>query len=422
MVGSALTKTVAYGVESSLASGTADYDATGTIIHVTEINLDNLMQGVIENQNIKQRVTGTRAPILGLKASGFSFGMYFCGSETNAAEGAQATVTHISPLLKNALGGQIAGYSAGLAGGSTTAPTVETGEGSANFGDYWFGFFYDASAGKGYFRQIASWSTDTATVASGHALPFTPDGGGADRIYAAVVHYPDQDALVSYSDANHTTLSFFVKGAPGDNNYEIDGVKLSAELAGLEQGSLAMLNFEGQCVTFANENLTPPDLDSTPEGTAGHVIGSGTDTVYSWAATGVALASFEAWSVAPQVGIKYQPVNGPNGQEGVHGFTGTGYDDTMVTVTVPYSDDYAAEFRAGTERHLMVQIGTATTRSCFVYFPRLAYAKNPALGVSADLSSITLEFRALERELDVSGMDADDAELAQAKIVLGYVA
>jgi len=364
--------TISMDVEASLNAGIADHDsrsADGALMTFTSLDLSGLQQATVPNENIKQRAFATNAPLLGLKSgAAFTGERYMHGGVANAAEGAQAALApDQDTLFKNFLGGLQRGYAAGLNGGTAAAPTVETGEGSANFGNYEWVFAYDTSATTGWFRRVKSWATDTATMDDGHDLPFTPDA--ADDVFHAVTsYYLDRDALISRGDANYTTLTFYIQGDASDSTWEPKGCKVTISIGAIEQGQPTKLSVSVKAVSFDNENESAPTLSGTPVGAAGQVVGSGNDTHVFWATHDAALAALETWTVTPNIGIDHVQELGPNGQEGVHGYTATGFDDTGVTLTVPYSDDYAAEFRAETRKHLLIQVGTSPLNSWAIYF------------------------------------------------------
>lgn len=411
--------------EASLAAGIADFDslsADGSALTITEIDVSGMQQAVTPNKNIKERAFATRADLLALKSAGtWTFSRYMHGGTASAAEGAQAALApDQDTLFKNYLGGIQRGYAAGLSGGTAAAPTVEAGQGSANFGNYEWVFAYDTSATTGYFRRVKSWATDTATMDDGHDLPFTPDGGGADVFHAVVSYYLDRPALIDRADGNHTTLTFYIKGDSSDDTFEPKGCKVSITFGAIEQGIPTEYSCSVKIVKFDNENETAPTLATAGTGANGQVVGSGDDTLVSWANHDAALADLEVWTVQPNTGVDHSQEMGPNGEEGVHGYTATGFDETGVTITLPYSDDYAAEFRAETRKHLLVQVGTSPLNSWFIYFPRLAYAANPSrAGEQADLTGATLELKALENDQSTSGLTADEIEWMKSKIVIG---
>lgn len=427
MPANSIQKTVAFDREASFADPAAkDWDsltANGGVRNCFDLDYSKLVRAKIPNKNLKQRAAATRAGILGLRNSDFSYSSYWAGNTANAAEGAQAARILQDEELYNALGGEHRGYAAGLAGGTAAAPNVDTGDGAALLA-YGFGFFYDTSAAIGYVRQYASIATDTLTVAPGHTLPFTPDAGGADVMHAVVAHYPNWDAIDDHSDADHTSLIYYFKGRHAEENVEARGCSLSVEFAPIEQGAPAELAFGGMANTFAANGLTQPALIQTPAGAPGRVVGSGVSTLCHIATADAVLATQTFWGqIQITVGIKKDAVTGPNGLEGQHGhgISEDSYDATKVEVTVPFDDSWIAEFHAETLKHLMIQIGTSPTNTVFAYFPNLSYDVEPEKVDVGGRRGLKLTFVALERDVAQGALSAAAYHRARAKFVMGRV-
>lgn len=425
MVANAIQKTFAFDREASFGDQTAkNWDsltANGSTFFCFDLNYDEIKQEAIANKNLKTRAAASHAPFLGLRGGPYTFSFYWHGTAANAAENAQASRIPQDEMLFIGLGGELLGFRSGLAGGTAAAPDVDAGQG-ANLEPFGWSFFYDVSASAGYYRCYESIATDTLTMAPGHTLPFTPDAGGADTAYAAVVHYPDWDALEDHTHASHETLTLFFKGRQTDDNVECKGCKHGIEFGPIEAGVAIEIKVAGEIADFDHENVSQPDLTGTPAGSPGRVVGSGVATICSWAVADALLATQNFWGTMQfTCGIKPELVRGPGGLEGKHGFglTEDSYDATMITVTVPYSDDYAAEYRAETRRHLLVQVGTDPLTSRFLYMPNLAYAEEPKrVSVSGRAGS---ELKFLCRERDVAQGALTDAEYhrARAKFVMG---
>lgn len=433
MPSNAIQKTLAFDREASFSDDTAkNWDAltaNGDVYNCFDLQYSNVRRAKLENKNLVQRAGTSRAGILGLRNSDFGFGAYWHANAANAAEAAQAARTAQDELLLNALGGEHRGYAAGIAGGTSASPTVEAAHGN-NLVQYGWSFFYDTSAAHGHFRQYASIAdggggADTLTMAAGHTLPFTPDVGGADVAHACVAHFPHWDALEDHSHASHTTLTFFFKGRHAEHSVEAKGCKLGVEMGPIEQGIVAELAFSGLATTFDSDGITQPALSVTPEGAPGSVVGSGTTTLCYLSTADALLATQTFWGqIQVTVGIKPDPVTGPNGNEGRHGYgiTEDSYDGQMVEITVPFDDSFITEYHAETLKHLLVQIGTSTTGSRFVYFPNLSYAEEPEKVSVGGRDGLTLRFKCLERSVAQGSMTEAQYHCARAKMVLGRVA
>lgn len=432
MVANRIQHTVAIDREASFADQAAkNWDsltANGYVIFVHDLDYDGVVQAVIPNKNLRIRAAHPQEPIQALRNVSFPFAWYWISSSAHAAEASQAARAAQDELLSNALGGEQLGYRAGVAGGTAAVPTVDGPHGN-NLTPYSFGFFYDESAAVGFFRQWVSitdggGSPDTVNLSPGHTLPFTPDGGGADTMYAVVEHYPDWDALEDHTHASHRTHTMFFKRRQADDNVEVKGVKLGLELSPIEQGTAVELKFVAEADTFTHENITQPALTQTPNGAPGLVVGSGVATVCVWAAADALLATQTFWGgINVTVGIKPEGVAGPGGSEGRHGYgvTEDSYDATMVEITVPFLDDYAAEFRAGTNRHLLIQIGNQPDTARYIYFPNLAYAEEPKRVSVGGRAGSQIKFLVLERDVAQGALTAAQYHRARAKFNMGRV-
>jgi hypothetical protein len=428
VVANAIQKTVAIDRESSFGDQSAkdwsSLTANGYVVNVFDLKYSEVRQPKIPNKNLQQRAGATRAGILALRNGKFGFSRYLHGASANAAEAAQATRVANDELLYNALGGEHRGYAAGIAAGTASAPTVEDAHGD-NLVAYGWSFFYDTSAGLGYFRQYSTVTegvgSDTLAMVTGHTLPFTPDGGGADVAYAAVAHYPDWDALEDHTHANHTSLTGYFKGRHTEHSVEVKGACVSVNIASFEQGAPIELVFEGMCADFDGDGLSQAALTQTPDGSPGRVVGSGVATLFQIASIASDLATQTIWGqVEPTFGIEKEPVQGPNGLEGVHGYgiTAGSYDATGFAVTVPFDDSWITAYRSETQYHAICQSGTAATNSTAVYFANLSFAEEPERVSVGGRDGLKLKFTALERDVAQGALTAAQWHRARAKFTV----
>lgn len=412
MVASAVPRTVSMFEETTFNTAPADWDASGEEIHVMNLNLDGIQQEVIENTNHVQRPGESHLIIKGVKQHEFSFDVYMHGSpSTPAAEDAQAVNIDLTTLLKAYAGGRKLGYAKGIASGTATNPVLDS---STNItADADAGFFYDTSAAKGYFRTIEADAASTLTLYGGD-LPFTPDGGGADVMNAVITAYPHWDALTDHADADHKTLGFSFQGKHVEDVYQCFGCKPNITLNELTPNTPSMLSAAIMGTSFLNETLTQDDLDETPTGEPGIVVGTGSDTLFYLGAKDGAYTTRECYSLTPRLGVTHTRLEGPCGQEGTHGYVGA-RDDPGLTVVLPYDDDFATAFRADptTEYMALIQVGTALQKAWGIEFMRLELAENPIRTEVNGVTAVTLNFRALEYDGTVA-VTGDDLEWNRA--------
>lgn len=426
----AIQRTVALDRQTDLSTPISDWDslsANGGLLAFTSLDRSNIRQAVIDNENLKQRSGKTHAKINALKNNAFSAGTYLYSTDTNAAEGMQATRDELDELMLNSLGGEQQGYSAGIAGGTASAVDVETGDGT-NLNPWDWGFFYDTSASEGYFRQIESIATDTLTMAPGHDLPFTPDAGGADIMYAVEAFWPDWDALEDHSHANHTVLSFYLKGRGPQDNFECIGCKVTLGFEAIAAGQLVKMTVNVTAADFNHESLTQPSLSGAVTGRPGDVVGRGARTRFEIEDFATALAQQNVvGEIQPTLGIEHEYVVGPAGYEGVNGFgiTEASHNASMLQFqTLDYGgsgddiDDWNVEFRTNSARkHALIQVGTSPTDSVGIYFPYLSYAEEPQAVSVGGREGRTIMMTALERPNDsedaTNGVDTSVLTTAQ---------
>lgn len=431
MVANAIEKRVAITVEGSFADdGAIDYDALVApegLLAVTEVQTENLKREYIDNKNITVRAADVHPKIRGLRSGATSqIGSYIYGARSgHAAAGAQSARDLLDVVLQSTIAGELDGYAADITGGVAAAPTVDGGHGD-NLSPWSWGFFWDDDAGTGEFRKIQSIADggagdDTLTMAPGHDLSFTPDV--ADTMYAVRQHFPHWPAMEDHAHASHSTLAMMLAGAHAEDFFDLRGVKPDLQMGAIEQGAPAELTFPLKLPFFFHDEITlpGPDLAYALQGSPGTVVGAGVRTRVWLAEAGATLAPQEFWgAITPNLAIEHAPITGPNGIEGVHGWglAESSYKSGTVELHVPFSRDWRAAAEAGTEYHLLIQVGNAITDGVWgLYFPRLSFNEDamPAEDDNRRRQS-TLSFIARERQgFDISGLGEDEGNRALAK-------
>lgn len=431
MPSNAVQVAIALDRESTFQAGIANFDApsgNGGLLYFTANSFENVKQGVIANRNYKTRAAGKHPQLLALKsASEGSCEMYQYGGSVNAAEGAAATrILRDEPMI-GALGGEVLGRAAGIAGGTAALPTCDTTQLDSQ-ATYSWGYFTDTSTGVRRFRKLSTitdggvGNPDTINLLADHALPFTPDAGGADTMHAVVQHYPFWDAMEDHSHANHYTHTVFRRGKHTEDSKEPRGLKFGIGQLVVTAGERPSLVLPWKAANFPNhEGITQPALSGTPSGVPGKTVGAGTETILEFEALGTDLGTtprnFYA-SITYTFGITYMPLMGPNGQEGVHGWAieEGAFEGQTVEVVVPFDDDWWTGFRNETRYHMLLQVGTTPTNTWGVYCSRLSFASEPQEGAIDGIRTMTLSFEMLEdATIDISALAADAASRAKAK-------
>lgn len=395
--GSGHERTVVAFEEVTFGVGPADWDASGTAFLCVEPSSEGVQQATIDDMNYRQRVLATREKVHSLRNCTCSFGVYATGRRGAAvAEGASATTDVLNNLMENAWGGALLGLHANIEAGSTaTVINVGAGQGASILGGSAL-FLCDASDSyRGRFVIVSSRSTDAITlkVACPFGAPSATDTGGA-----CIVNFFNTDALVDQNDADYITHSFLFQGELGDDVQEVSGVKLNlTAIEGIEPGAAPLLKFEGLCATHDNDGVTATTVFTDPSGGPPTVTATGSDTFVSIAAYGTAaLVDIEAQVFTITPGVISQPVPCVGGVEGRSGYTLTGFDDTIIELMVDYDDSWMAAWEAGTQYHIMIQIGTQAGEAIGWYAPRCEIVEDPTRGVSTDQTVTTIKLRCLE--------------------------
>lgn len=417
--GSAREHELRYQAESAFAT-VVDADwSDGIVFLAVDPQFGAMTRGVVPNLNYRQRYGATRPNVMGLANGELSFGIYLHGRATAVADDARATITSpnfpIGHFMQNAWGGVRLGYRTIVASGSTSSPVVEAGDGAQyEAGDWVFAYDTSTDATRGVFRKIASISTDTLTMWGGHVLP-TADAN--DVLGAVIQFYPHRSRMVNPNHASHLTHSMLHFGELSEDVQQAEGVKLNlTEISGLMAGEAPMLQFQGMVTRVTKEGLTAPTA-GTPLGDAPLATSTGDDTIVSISAVGATLAAVEAQSVTVTPGFASQPIPGPGGIEGRHGYTvaADSADAAMIEVVVDFDLDWSTGFLAGTRYQVLIQVGTVAGRAIGIFAANCELVEDPARGDATDLATSVLKFRCLESDVSTAAT-GDALEKVRAKL------
>jgi len=424
MANNSIQRTVVFSRElTGFGQGVADWAAVqvgdGGPIRIFDLNISALRQAMLEDKNYRRRAGGEFPMFGGLKNGQFSFSFYRAGNPaTPAAAGVQAGQRAFDELLFNAFGGESRGFAAAITGGTALIPTVTAANVATQDQQSW-GFFRDISAPENSrFRRFTTTTTGNMTLATGHQLPFVPVNG--DVMTAAVVHNLRYEVIEN--NANNSSHTFLAMGQHVEDSIEARGVAFAIPSMTIEAGVPVELPVTALCASIVDmEGITQTVITEVDQGQHAGVVGSGQATICEFANVGSNLASVQfTGQIAINFGIERDPMVGPNGLEGVHGYgiTPGSYSGTTVDVTVDFDDNNVTQFRAGTEKHLLVQIGTGNTLTHGVYFPRLAWREEPERVDVNGRVYHTLRFKALEPEDDVSALSGSEVARVKAKFSL----
>lgn len=389
--------------ETTFAAAVADWTAVGQRVHMIDPDTTGAMQAVVNNENTRQFAIGPYTPIKTLRNGSISFSAYLHSLSANAAEAGTATSEPIDKMLRVAMGGRDLGKCIGFAGGSASAPEVDSETGYV-VGDWIFA--YDDSASVGRFRRI--WALPGADVFTlDKDLHFTP--ATADVAHAVVDCYLHELALTQHTHTEHKTCALYFQGQSGDDALDVLGAKLAATIEPITAGEPLKLSFEVPHARSRHEELQAVTLTGTVYGEAGLVPGQGNASITEIAQTGDPLATLLIrGSVTITLGIGWEPDSSPSGTEGVNGWVATGMGETKIEVMVDHDDAWHEAFRAETEYHFIHQVGDQPTGAVAFYAPRMVLAEEPVRVDENGLSSSKLVFLCLVDETLATGLTGTD--------------
>lgn len=425
MVAHDLPKRARFFVESTFATAPADWTASGSNVYVIDPDFAEAKQGVVENANIRTLALDPHDMIATLRSGGsIKFAAYMHSHTANAAEGGTATAYPLTDMLHNAMGGRDLGRAIGFAGGTASAPEVDSETGFV-IGDWIFA--YDTSAGTGQFYRIVDLpGADVLTL--DRDLHFTPDAGGADVAHAVICCYLHELSLSQHTHAQHKTASMLLQGQLDERAEDVSGLKLAATIEPITAGEPMRVSFDGKLITFRREGLSSQALTGTVYGEQGLVPGSGRTSYFKFAAQGDPLATtLVRGPITPTLGIGWEHDQSAAGVEGANGYVATGFGEAALEVTVDYDDDWPTAFRAGTHYHALTQIGATPSAAVGIYCPNLEIIAEPVPMDVGGLTSATITMRAhadthADSLLDASALTGDDYYKAISPIQVLFVA
>lgn len=434
MPANSIQKRVALALETGTlaAPATITWDAItspGGLMATTVAEDAELQRAYIDNETIRTRASEGRPKLRGLRSGSMAkLGPYMAGQTSgHAAAGVQGVQDMMDLVLAVAWCGQIITGGGTIGAGDATAPELALDEGD-NFQAWSWGFFRDVSTGIGYFRKVESEAADVLTMATGHTLPFTVEVG-VDTVNAVSSTFVDWDIAENYLNAGNQLFQLLMRGRNPDDFFQLYGVKPEINLGPITQGEPTKIDMPMHAVYFehGDELSIDPALNQALSGAPGPIVGAGATTTAWLAPVGDDLVSQQfLGSITVELGIKPEKTMGPNGIEGVHGYrlTADSYDGTTVELIVDFDPAWRTAAEAGTEYHLLVQVGNTLTRGPWgVYFPRLTFDEDVVLAADGDVQRVsTLRMRALESTEDITGLTSTQASAARAKVEILRIA
>ena len=411
MTSHAIPRQIAFYVETGFVTGgPADWSANGTYMYCIEPDITGVVQASTANENNQLRARAFHPNIRTLRNGNATFSCYMHGKPTNAAEAAAATTYHLAELLQAALGGKDLGWSAGVvSSGAEGTDEIEIGaDPGFEVGDWIYAL--DTSSGVGEFYRIEAIAAGPPiTLTLDRDLHFTPDVGGADTIHAVIDCYIHQQSTTQPSHAQHKTLQLLVQGQDDEDVVICKGAKPQVTIEPITAGEPTRLSFDVLVTTFdgADEALKEDFGSATPVGEAGIVAGIGQTCSFKMADFGSPLAAVtQIGAITVNPGVSYERImSAASGNEGVIGHMDT-LEDTTLEVMLEFDADYNSEYRAGTAKHALIQVGNGTD-AWGVYMPKLEYATEPVRGDEGNVTTSNCSFRALENSASPGSLTGD---------------
>jgi hypothetical protein len=380
--------------------GPDDWSTNATYCYVTGVDTSGLVEQVVANENNITHPRQKHDNIHTLRSGvTIPFGLYLHGNPTHAAEAGTATTYHIAQLAYAALGGRYLGKSAAVVtSGDEETNEIEIGANPGFvIGD--FVYYYHAATGIGQLYRILA-------IADGPPITLTvdrpvhiavEDRAEADTLRAVIDIYIHAYACTQKAHSDHKTIAMLVEGdATGDVNIARGG-KPQMTIDPISAGKPLQLKFEAKFATFVRaDEATAEDFGAaTPVGERPLVPGRGDHQhLVLLADVGSPLASVEQrGAINMNPGVVYEPIEGVNSIQGVHGWIDKGLADTTVQIMLPFGTDYHTEYDTHVHKHMLIQIGTGTDCVGF-YFPELEYAKEPPRNEEQSVTGVSIDFRA----------------------------
>jgi hypothetical protein len=412
MTSHAIPRQIALYVETAFVTGgPADWSNNGTYVYAIDPDVSSVVQASTANENNQLRARAFHPNIRTLRNGNLSFSMYMHGKPTNAAEAAAATTYHLAELLQAALGGKDLGWSAGVVTSGTELATeieLDTDPGFEQ-GDW---VYYKSAAGVGEFYRVESVAGAAPVILTVdrdvHVAVI--DRSVNDTLHAVIDCYIHQQSTTQPAHAQHKTMQFLVQGQDDEDVVIAKGCKPQVTIEPITAGEPTRLSFDVLVTTFegADEALKEDFGAAVPVGEAGVVAGIGTTCTFKLADFGSPLATVtQIGAITVEPGVAYERIQSATGHEGVIGHIDS-LEDTTLEVMVEFDADYNLEYRAGTLKHALIQVGNSTN-AWGVYLPKLEYATEPVRGEEGNVTTSNLSLRAMENSASLGSLTGDSA-------------
>lgn len=405
----------------------ADWNADGTAIEFTSLDLSGVKQSILDNPTLERRglSVNKRKKIKGIRNCEFSVGLKLHGTGVVTADGDTVEETYLGTLLKHSMGGLHLGTSTNITGGTATVPILDDVAGIIPGQMLAFEDITSPTskyAGKPIPRRVLSVDGDTGAVTLSEALPFTP--ANTDKVHGGETNYNHEGWLEDAVAAGGTMMWYAQKHySATDLVWQIEGSVASFALTNLSRGQLPGIDFKCMGANFkhgADDGLVWKSLPS-PQGQA--QLSNGMDLLCSIGVYGntarndvdVNQASFD---------VGYQRVRVETTTENIDRFEGTASysfqpGNTRFTITlIPYANSWYAGLADGQEYRITFfqpGDGSGAGKLWCLHIPRAQLVETPSRQDVNEINGIQLVFEAMEP--DDADVDANE-ELEKSLFLL----
>lgn len=415
---------VAYFAETTPGTGPADWQASGTKIHLSAPpDVSGIEQTLLADERTVPRMNERAGPpVKGLRQTSMQVRTYWTGHGQTVV-GAQVAATALGTLLEHCLGAVHRSSATTLAAGGHTTTVINVAATTNISVGCLIGVRDDSDTdGKVAIRRVTAIAALAVTL--DEALPFTPVDG--DDVVAGITAYIDPDVLEDSSGASGRTLSWvcdYLASNGAAAVVELLGTKAALSIDGFARNERPSIVLDVTAARFRNvgqDGLAAPSWSGSPATLGPVVLGPRTklwlqDYGATTQTTGLHLSS-ASWTVGVSVAPVEVITEQTAGMPGIGLFsTAPARPECEVTI-VPWDDDYDVDLAASTPTYKAIRVALESTegKSIAIMFPRAQIMATPKIAQVGEVLGATVKLEAHE-DADAIGT----TDLAKSPILIG---
>jgi hypothetical protein len=368
---------------------------------VKEVDDSALITEALEDTTIQTRLRGGAAPLPGRNTGSLKFSTYL------GAGNSGITVDPTTALLRDIMGNVASptAKTATVAAGSSTTTVNSTGLGAKVVPG--MGVLIGTRAdgyGNGAVRPIQTEATDSVTL--GMAAPGIPQADSTITLLQSI--YFDEAA-------SNKLFNFLWLSKAAAHQRQATGAVGGFSIEGLKAGEKPTLNFEFNVLDHQwvaesdRSSLTDNAAGTGNDPPAGKALGG----LWIGAASGTSCTAYRAGSISINPNITWEPLEDPNGLNGIGGWLRLNGRPTFELVTPMDANmpGWKTAFEAGTEYKVLFQMGAVAQGVVAFYFRKSVLTADPVVTKLNNESAVKLAFQALD------DYDATSEILSSAMVV-----